>query len=198
MAGTGAASGGRYRGVAPAASLAIGKVLDDSGNGTAESVIAGMLWAATEVKAKVVNLSLGSEPADGTDPLSEAVDTLSREHGTLFVAAAGNAGEDENVASPAAADEALAVGSVNRDEVPSGFSNRGPRLGDSMVKPELVAPGEGIAAARPTDVPPLGEPVDAAYQRLDGTSMATPHVTGSAALVAQQHPSWTGRSSSLP
>ncbi|WP_171074943.1 S8 family serine peptidase [Nonomuraea basaltis] len=156
VAGSGAASDGRYRGVAPDASLAVGKVLDDTGTGTSDSIIAGMQWAAADARAKVVNMSLGGYRTDGTDPMSEAVNALTREYGTLFVAATGNDGADEWVAAPAAADEALAVGSVSKSDVLSPFSNRGPRAGDGAAKPDLVAPGEGIVAARPADTPPLG------------------------------------------
>ncbi|GAA4471294.1 S8 family peptidase [Phytohabitans houttuyneae] len=191
VAGSGAASGGRYRGVAPDATLAVGKVLDDDGNGSFDAIIAGMQWAAAEAGADVVNMSLGGYGSDGTDPLSVAVGALTRAHGTLFVAAAGNDGADEWVSTPAVATEALAVGSVSKADVRSDFSNRGPRPGDGAVKPDLAAPGEGIVAAAPAGVPPLGEPVGEAYQRVDGTSMAAPHVAGSAALLAQLHPQWT-------
>jgi subtilisin family serine protease len=192
VAGSGAASDGKYKGVAPGATIAVGKVLDDSGDSTADTVIAGMQWAATEAKAKIVNMSLGGRPTDGSDPVSDVLNTLSREYGTLFVVAAGNDGVDEGVSSPAVADEALAVGSVSKSDVLSGFSNRGPRLVDGAVKPDIAAPGEAIVAARPSGVPPRGEPVGDAYQRLDGTSMATPHVAGAAALLAQRHPGWKG------
>ncbi|GIJ71759.1 S8 family serine peptidase [Virgisporangium ochraceum] len=191
VAGSGAASGGRYRGVAPDASLAVGKVLDDTGSGSFDAIIAGLEWAAAEAHADVVNLSLGAYGSDGTDPVSAAVDDLTRRYGTLFVAATGNDGADGWVSTPAAATSALAVGSVSKVDVPSPFSNRGPRAGDGAVKPEIAAPGEGIVAAAPAGVPPLGEPVGDGYQRLDGTSMATPHLAGAAALVVQQHPDWT-------
>ncbi|WP_158104372.1 S8 family serine peptidase, partial [Amycolatopsis lexingtonensis] len=181
IAGTGAASGGKYKGVAPEASLAVGKVLDDYGDGTLDMVLAGMQWAAAEAHARVVNMSLGGGPSDGTDPLSEAVNTLSRQYGTLFVVAAGNFGSDESVSSPAAADAALAVASVSKKDVLSPFSSRGPRIGDGAAKPDVAAPGEAITAAWP----------GGGYQALSGTSMATPHVAGSAAILAQQHPDWT-------
>ncbi|MCT2582121.1 S8 family serine peptidase [Actinophytocola gossypii] len=192
ITGTGAASGGRYRGVAPDVELAVGKVLDDTGWGTADGVLAGMRWAAAESGAKVVNMSLGSDPTDGQDPMSLAVNTLSREYGTLFVIAAGNFGGDRTVASPATADDALTVGSVSKSDEPSPFSSRGPRLGDGAAKPEISAPGGAIVAARPAGVPPLGEPVGDGYQSLDGTSMAAPHVAAAAAVLAQRHPDWTG------
>ncbi len=191
VAGSGAASGGKYKGVAPDATLAIGKVLGDDGSGTLDTVVAGMQWAATEAHAKVVNMSLGTDgPTDGTDPVSVALNELTRDTGTLFVTAAGNNGADESVGSPAAADAALAVASVSKSDVLSPFSSRGPRITDGVAKPDLSAPGEGIVAAQATGVPPLDEPVGDAYQRLSGTSMATPHVAGAAALLSQQHPDW--------
>ncbi|WP_290052376.1 S8 family peptidase [Amycolatopsis solani] len=181
IAGSGAASGGKYKGVAPDASLAVGKVLDDSGDGTLDTVLAGMQWAVTEAHARVVSMSLGGGPSDGTDPMSEAVNTLTRQYGTLFVIAAGNFGQDETVSTPAAADSALAVASVSKKDLLSPFSSRGPRTGDGAAKPDVAAPGEAITAAWP----------GGGYQALDGTSMATPHVAGSAAILAQQHPDWT-------
>ncbi len=190
IAGSGAASSGKYRGVAPDATLAVGKVLDDSGYGTLDAVLAGMQWAVTEAHARVVNMSLGGGPSDGTDPVSEAVNSLSRQYGTLFVVAAGNSGEDESVESPAAADAALAVAGVSKQDVLSPFSSRGPRPGDGAAKPDVAAPGESITAARPAGIPPVGQPVGDGYQTLSGTSMATPHVAGSAAILAQEHPDW--------
>jgi len=91
IAGTGAASAGKYKGVAPGAQLYIGKVLDNTGNGSDSQVIAGMQWAAS-TGARVVNMSLGGQPTDGTDPVSAAVNELTAATGTLFVVAAGNSG----------------------------------------------------------------------------------------------------------
>lgn len=93
VGGSGAASDGKEKGVAPGATLAVGKVLDDEGFGSESEIIAGMEWAARDVDADIVSMSLGStEPSDGTDPMAEAVNTLSRETGALFVIAAGNTG----------------------------------------------------------------------------------------------------------
>jgi subtilisin family serine protease len=193
IAGTGAASGGRYRGVAPDARLISGKVC--VAYGCPESaVIAGLEWIAPKVR--VVNLSLGGDATDGTDPVSRSVNALTARHGTLFVAPAGNdrsldLPEPGPVVAPAAADAALAVGSVSAQDTTSPFSNRGPRLGDHAVKPDIAAPGEGIVSARAAgtrdgDTAPVGE----GYARLSGTSMAAPHVAGAAALLLQRHPDW--------
>src|SRR5262249_48715080 len=144
LAGTGAASGGKYRGVAPDADLVIGKVLDDSGNGTDSEIIAGMEWAAGQ-GAKVVSMSIGSIPTDGTDPLAQALNRISDASGTLFVVAAGNNGQPEAtlIESPGSADRALTVGSVEKTGAHglSNFSSAGPRIGDNAVKPEITAPG---------------------------------------------------------
>ncbi|WP_205650351.1 S8 family serine peptidase [Actinoplanes solisilvae] len=189
IAGTGAASGGAEKGVAPGAELHIGKVLNDQGEGQDSWIIGGMEWAARTAKAKVINMSLGGGPTDGTDPLSAAVDRLSAETGALFVIAAGNSGPDaETVGAPGAATSALTVGAVNQYDLLATFSSRGGRWGDNAPKPDLSAPGVDILAAR-SQYAPKGE---GAYQTMSGTSMATPHVAGAAALLAAAHPDWTG------
>lgn len=182
-------SGAKYQGVAPDTKLLNGKVLDDEGSGTESSVIAGMDWAAGQ-GADVVNMSLGSGfPSDGTDPLDQAVNRLTADTGTLFVVAAGNEGGEESISSPAAADAALAVGAVDKSDQLADFSSRGPRWGDGAIKPDITAPGVGIVAARARHAV-IGEPVGTDHVRLNGTSMATPHVAGAAAILAGQHPEW--------
>ncbi|MEU5912551.1 S8 family serine peptidase [Micromonospora sp. NPDC047527] len=189
IAGTGAASGGREKGVAPDARLAVGKVLSDGGYGMDSWILAGMEWAAREADASVVNMSLGSsQPSDGTDPLSQAVNALSAETGALFVISAGNAGLPGSVSAPGAADAALTVGAVDGGDQLASFSSQGPRLSDEAIKPELTAPGVGVLAARSQYAPGEGS-----YQTMNGTSMAAPHVAGAAALLAAKHPDWTGQ-----
>ncbi|MER5419154.1 S8 family peptidase [Streptosporangium roseum] len=191
IAGSGAASGGKYKGVAPGAQLVIGKVLSDSGSGTDSGVIEGMEWAAAS-GAKVVSMSLGDGPTDGTDPLSQTVNNLTASTGVLFVIAAGNAGGAAGtVANPGTADAALTVAAVDKQDGLADFSSRGPRFGDSGLKPDIAAPGVDIAAARATGTA-MGTPVDDHYTGASGTSMATPHVAGAAAIMAQLHPDWKG------
>jgi subtilisin family serine protease len=179
---------GRYRGVAPDAKLLVGKVLDDYGSGSESGIIAAMEWAAA-AKADVVNLSLGGDPTDGTDPMSQALNRISADTGTLFVVAAGNSGV-ESVGTPGSADLALTVGAVDRQDQLAEFSSQGPRAGDSAVKPDITAPGVDIVAARAARGW-IGTPVGDQHAALSGTSMATPHVAGAAAILAGQHPDWT-------
>ncbi|CCH33118.1 S8 family serine peptidase [Actinosynnema sp. NPDC047251] len=184
---------GRYQGVAPDSKLLVGKVLGDSGGGRESDIIAGMQWAA-EARADVVNLSLGSPwPTDGSDPMSQALNRISADSDVLFVVAAGNSGPSERtIGSPAAADAALTVGAVDREDKLAGFSSRGPRRLDDAIKPDITAPGVGIAAAKAKNGT-IGDPVDATHVALSGTSMATPHVAGAAAILAAQHPGWTAQ-----
>ncbi|MFE0629202.1 S8 family serine peptidase [Streptomyces sp. NPDC058864] len=190
--GSGAASKGLRKGVAPGARLLVGKVCDDNGQCPDDGIIAAMDWAAHS-GAKVVNMSLGGEPTDGTDPMSQALNELSRSTGTLFVVAAGNSGfVPQKVVSPGSADDALTVAAVDKNGEMATFSNRGPRIGDGAAKPDIAAPGVGIVAARAAGTA-MGTPVDQYYTAADGTSMATPHVTGAAAIVAQQHPELSGQ-----
>ncbi|MVZ98996.1 S8 family serine peptidase [Actinomadura sp. LD22] len=188
VAGTGAAAGGARTGVAPGAKLLVGKVLGDDGYGSDSAVIAGMQWAAP--RAKIVSMSLGGGVSDGTDPVSQALNGLSGEYGTLFVVAAGNEGTIGSVESPGTADAALTVGAVDGRDRLADFSSRGPRAGGHAAKPEIVAPGVDIVAARAKGTA-MGTPLGPLYTRASGTSMATPHVAGAAALLAARHPRWT-------
>ncbi|MFB7935527.1 S8 family serine peptidase [Streptomyces sp. NPDC056049] len=188
VGGSGAGSDGKEKGVAPGATLAVGKVLSDEGSGTESQIIAGMEWAAKDIDAKIVSMSLGSrEGSDGTDPMAQAVDTLSAETGALFVIAAGNSGAPGSIGSPGAADSALTVGAVDSADEAASFTSKGPRYRDQALKPDLSAPGVGILAARSQLTEGTG-----LYTSMSGTSMATPHVAGVAALLAEKHPDWTG------
>ncbi|MHB9859472.1 S8 family peptidase [Streptomyces sp. YIM S03343] len=189
-AGTGAKSGGKYKGVAPGAKILNGKVLDDSGSGDDSGILAGMEWAAAQ-GADIVNLSLGGTDAPGIDPLEAEVNKLSDEKGMLFAIAAGNEGPN-SIGSPGSADAALTVGAVDDNDKLAVFSSTGPRVGDGAIKPDVTAPGVDItAAAAPGSVidKEVGEK-PAGYLTISGTSMATPHVAGAAAILKQEHPDW--------
>jgi subtilisin family serine protease len=184
--GTGAASEGKNKGVAPEARLLVGKVLNDAGSGLDSWIIDGMEWASDN--AKIVSMSLGSsEPSDGTDPMAQAVNRLSEEKGALFVIAAGNAGYEGAIGSPGAADAALTIGAVDKADEIAYFTSKGPRYGDKGLKPDLSAPGVDIVAARSGLSSGSGS-----YRSMSGTSMATPHVAGAAALLLQKNPDWNG------
>ncbi|MFK4264791.1 S8 family serine peptidase [Streptomyces milbemycinicus] len=192
IAGGGAASDGKRKGVAPGAKLLVGKVLNNAGEGYSSWIIEGMEWAANS-GAKVISMSLGGTASGPSDPMSEAVDQLSASSGALFVIAAGNAGPfEQTLGTPGIADSALTVGAVDKQDKLASFSSRGPRIGDSAVKPEITAPGVAITAARAAGTS-MGTPVDDLYTTASGTSMATPHVAGAAAIVAQAHPDWTAQ-----
>ncbi|WP_189933825.1 S8 family peptidase [Streptomyces aurantiogriseus] len=190
-AGSGVKSGGKYKGVAPGAKLLNAKVLDDSGFGDDSSIIAGMDWAA-EQGADIVNLSLGGPDTPQLDPMEAEVNKLSAEKGILFAIAAGNAGP-QTVGSPGSADAALTVGAVDGKDKLAPWSSTGPRVGDGAIKPDVTAPGVDITAASAAGSVIAKEEGEkpAGYVTLSGTSMATPHVAGAAALLKQQHPRWT-------
>ncbi|SDK40477.1 S8 family peptidase [Streptomyces indicus] len=197
-AGTGAKSGGKYKGVAPGAELLNGKVLGDDGSGDDSGIIAGIDWAVAQ-GADIINMSLGGADTPGIDPMEAAVNKYAEQNGVLFAVAAGNDGEygDRTVGSPGSADAALTVGAVDRSDKLAPFSSRGPRVGDGGLKPDVTAPGVGIAAAAaPGSLidkdPEVAHPAPG-YLAISGTSMATPHVAGAAALLKQQHPEWTSK-----
>ncbi|MFI1472207.1 S8 family peptidase [Streptomyces wuyuanensis] len=183
VAGSGAASAGKYKGVAPGAQILSGKVCTFDGQCTLSDIIEGVAWAA-EQGAKVINLSLGDEDTPETNALEALVESVTRDHGVLVVAAAGNSGN--TVLSPASVEGALAVGAMYPNDELASFSSIGPRAGDSGLKPDLAAPGVDVVAARSG-----GTTADDGYTGMSGTSMATPHVAGAAAILFQQHPDWT-------
>ncbi|WP_269785583.1 S8 family serine peptidase [Streptomyces buecherae] len=158
--------------------------------GEESGIIAGAQWAIAQ-GAKVTNLSLGGPDTAGDDLLGQAVNDLSATSGALFVIAAGNEGPAAGtVGSPGSAAAALTVGAVDRADTMADFSSRGPTA-DGSLKPDLTAPGVDIVAAKATEGTE-GAPAADGYVSMSGTSMATPHVAGAAAILAQRHPDWTG------
>ncbi|MER7764515.1 S8 family serine peptidase [Streptomyces sp. NPDC097619] len=186
VAGSGAKSGGTYKGVAPGAKLLDGKVLGDDGFGSESEIVAGMQWA-TDQGAQIVNMSIVAGDGPEVDPMEAAVAKLSGK--ALFVIAAGNTGDKPGtITSPGSAPAALTVGAVDKKDRIAEFSSRGPTAA-GLSKPDLTAPGVDIMAAASTQG---GETGGTGYVSMSGTSMATPHVAGAAALALQQHPGWSG------
>ena len=145
-------------GVAPRVRLWAVKVLDAEGNGGFSDVIAGIEWAAAK-GIKVANMSLGAD--EGSEALARAVTAASKK-GLLIVAAAGNSGAMTGF--PARYPEAVSVAASDSADAVADFSSRG--------KVEFIAPGVKIKSVNK----------DGGWMELDGTSMATPHVAGLAAL----------------
>ncbi|MEO7803026.1 MAG: S8 family serine peptidase [Actinomycetota bacterium] len=147
------------------------KVLDSSGSGTYSAVANGIIWAAQN-GAKVINLSLGGPSFSST--MCDAVTSAGQDYSALVVASSGNSGASDN-SYPAACPGALAVGSTNEADARSSFSTYGPSL-------FIAAPGSNINSTLPTCCMALTSPTG--YGSLSGTSMASPHVAGLAALIA--------------
>jgi serine protease AprX len=159
-----------YRGVAYDADLFNVKVLNKDGSGYASDVIKGIEWAVDN-DAEVISMSLGAQidPCDGTDALSQAVDSAVNK-GVVAVVAAGNSGPDSGtITSPGCSKQAITVGAVD-----DTWSSRGP-TDDGRVKPDIVAPGVSIKSTWK----------DNSFIDLSGTSMSTPHVSGVAALLLE-------------
>ncbi|MFN3805342.1 MAG: S8 family serine peptidase, partial [Pyrobaculum sp.] len=175
-AGTGQASGGQYKGVAPDAKLLVGKVLSNSGTGQTSWIIQGIQWAVQN-GAHVICMSLGGYTTSPYDPLAEAADWAVN-NGVVVVVAAGNYGPQYfTIRTPGIAYNVITVGATDKQDVLAEFSSRGPTV-DWRAKPEIVAPGVSIVAAVP----------GGGYAAYSGTSMATPHVAGAAAILRQRFP----------
>ncbi len=160
-------------GVAPNASLYAVKVLSSSGRGWTSDVIAGIEWTidpdgdtGTSDRMDVISMSLGGGYSSGMKDVCDAAYAA----GIVLVAAAGNGGDGDSTTDecsyPAAYGSVIAVGATNSEDVAPYWSNSGPYL-------ELVAPGKDIYSTWN----------DGEYHTIDGTSMACPHVAGTAALV---------------
>ncbi|MET7937821.1 S8 family peptidase [Streptomyces sp. NPDC005322] len=169
------AAGARY-GVAKRAGIVAVRVLDDRGEGTSAQVLAGLDWVLTHARRPaVVNLSLGTAVAAPVPEWDTAV-RAGIAVGLTFTVAAGNQNGPADSFSPGRVPQALTVGSTDRADRRSDFSNWGPAI-------DLFAPGDRIVSASNTS--------DTATRTLSGTSMAAPHVAGAAALHLADHRSAT-------
>lgn len=161
-------------GVAPEAQLYALKILDASGSGRWSDLAAAIEWAVDN-NMDIITMSLGGGSAD---KLVQAAVTKAYQNGILLIAAAGNSGNNEgtgdNVMYPAKYPEVIAVAATDSGDKRAFFSSTGPKV-------EIAAPGVTISSTY------LG----ATYKSMSGTSMATPHVSGLAALVKSTYPSLT-------
>lgn len=186
IAGSGVASGSRYRGVAPECLLYVAKALHEDGSGVTSDVMAAIEWGVQQ-GVQVINISLGGEgPCDGTDALSVLCDAAVA-RGVVICAAAGNSGPSPcTIGSPGCAKTVITVGATDKEDQVASFSSRGPTL-DNRAKPDVCFPGVNIVSCLARGSA-MGTPVDDWYTRASGTSMATPHATGTCALLLQAAP----------
>ncbi|MGW1772669.1 S8 family peptidase [Streptomyces sp. NPDC002104] len=151
-------------GVAKRAKVVAVRVLDATGSGTTEQVVAGIDWVTSHaVKPAVANMSLGGDP----DSVLDAAVRGSIASGITYAVAAGNQDKDASTHSPARVSQAITVGALSAHDARSSYSNYG-----SLV--DLFAPGDNITSAVWWD--------DEWSTQMSGTSMASPHVAGAAAI----------------
>ena len=185
----GYSSKGKYTGLAPKANILAVKALDENGSGNTSNIVNAISWVIenkSKYNTKVLNLSLGS-PANNPcskDPLCKAV-TKAVNSGIVVVVAAGNSGPlASSILSPGINPDVITVGAVDdkrtidpKDDTIASFSSRGPTV-DGLTKPDLVSPGVNIMS--------LSNKREDEYIALSGTSMATPFVSGSVALMLEK------------
>jgi serine protease AprX len=220
IAGNGFDSSGARAGIAPGAHLVVLKVLDSLGRGRISDVIAALDYVLahdSELNIRIVNLSIATAVTEpyGVDPLTQAAKRVV-DHGIVVVAASGNAGRNAQgqtqrggITAPGNAPWILTVGAsshmgtVDRsDDTMAAFSSRGPTTFDRAAKPDIVAPGvgtESLSAPNSTLYNALSDYLLSGtlatpylpYLSLSGTSMATPVVSGTVALMLQANPALT-------
>jgi serine protease AprX len=204
IAGNGAASGGKWRGVAPGAQLVSVKVAGPDGSTDVSVVIAALQWVVThrdQYGIKVLNLSFGTDSLQpyAVDPLNAAVERAWAA-GITVVVSSGNRGPG-TVNKPGDDPYVITVGAVDvkatairQDDEIAPFSSRG-RTPDGFEKPEIVAPGTTIVATRDAgstiDAMHPEAILDGDYFKGTGTSQAGAVVSGVAALIYQANPALT-------
>jgi subtilisin family serine protease len=172
-------------GVAPGAKFIACKALRN-GSGEWSAVITCLQWfmmsSNPELRPQIISMSLGA--GTSSVALAEAMTSL-QAAGTLPVAAAGNNGACKTISYPGGLSNVLAVGALTEDEstnMLAAYSSSGPLPNSSQIKPDVVAQGSSVRSAW----------LSGAYRTISGTSMATPAVSGVAALVMSARPSWVG------
>jgi len=152
------------RGIAPECELHCGKVLGDDGSGTLADIAAGIRWAVDEVHADVINMSLGCSPAGAASKTLRSACEYAHDKGVVLCCAAGN--DAGRVNAPACLPTTIAVAAVDRNKEKAYFTCHGSEV-------DFAAGGVDVFSTW----------LDNQYAKLSGTSMATPVITGAAALV---------------
>jgi serine protease AprX len=206
VAGDGGASGGRWAGAAPGASVVSVKVAGWNGATDVSMILAGLEWIAAHRERygiRVVNLSYGTDSSQkwSEDPLNLAVERLWRA-GVLVVVGAGNRGDGgSRIDKPADDPHVLTIGAADTmntadtaDDVVAPFSSRGP-TGDGVAKPDVVAPGVNLVSHRaPQSTVDRARPrarIDDVHVKGTGTSQAAAVVSGVAARMIDAAPALT-------
>jgi len=196
IAGNGYGSQGKYSGIAPQANIIAVKTLDKEGSGDTSDVIAAIQWVLdnrTQYNIKVLNLSLGSQPKSlSYSPIDKAV-TEAWKRGMTVICAAGNEGPGrQTISSPGICPEVITAGALDdrdttstKDDRIADFSSRGPTK-RMVAKPDIIAPGVNIISLAVQN-----REGDELYRSLSGTSMATPIVSGCAALIHEMFRGYT-------
>lgn len=190
--GNGTNSDGMYEGIAPESNIIGVKVLNEAGKGNISDVLAGIQWVIDnreKYNIKIINLSIGTDNTSTKDPLVKAVEKA-WELGIVVTIAAGNNGpKNGTVTSPAISKKVITIGSSDDTKKTNifgntlvNFSSRGPTL-ECVIKPDVLAPGVNIMSCMNSDINNTN------YVSLSGTSMSTPIVTGSIALLLEKYPS---------
>ena len=202
-AGNGYSSGGKYRGIAPEANIIGVKVMDKDGSGNSSDIVAGMQWVVDhqqEYNVRIMSLSLGAKPSNSRfDPLAAAVEAVWKK-GIVVVAAAGNSGPKQNtIATPGISPMILTVGAVDDKRTPDYKDDVIADFQPGACKWKTGETGLGCAwrqynscknrqklcrGLRPQH---MKDP----YTQMSGTSVATPVVSGAAALLLDKYPNMT-------
>lgn len=185
LAGSGKASNGKFKGVAPECGLVVLKILDHQGNGRKQDVLKAISWVRKmriKYNIRILNISIGTTEQEKTlhDLLIEAVEEA-WDDGLVVITAAGNSGPGAGtVTAPGSSRKVITVGSSDLIGAYGGISGCGPTK-DCVCKPDLVTPGKNIVSCAPG----LSR---REYARKSGTSMSTPQISGAVALALQKAP----------
>lgn len=198
ICGNGALSGGRYRGIAPEAGLVVCKVLDDKGDGTTEQMLEGLRWVfhnKERYRIRILNISVGIgdlKEKKKEEALRREIEKL-WDNGVTVICAAGNKGPGNNsISAIGGSNKVITVGChdgrycLDNQGRCAMYSGRGEERAP-LRKPDIVAPGTDIMSCNAFYKKNYGC-INNAYVKKSGTSMATPIISGAAALAFSKYP----------